>query len=230
MKALVIAIDGPAGAGKSTVSKLIANRLNLRYLDTGAMYRCVALRAQHEGVSADDGMGIAAVAAKCDIRFEAGSPQRVLLNGEDVTEAIRTLEIGELASALSIHSEVRRILVSQQQAFIAEGGYVLEGRDATTVIAPNADVKVFLTASLDERARRRALELESKGQVSDHEQVKEAVAARDHRDTTRADSPLQKSPDAVLIDSFGLTPDQVVDEILRHLPVNACKPAPVAEN
>lgn len=218
MKGPVIAIDGPAGAGKSTVSKLISSRLGLRYLDTGAMYRAIAVQAQREGVSVDDSAAIASIASRSEISFEPGNPQRVLLNGEDLTADIRTLEIGELASALSVHGEVRKILVRQQQSIIAGGGYVLEGRDATTVIAPNADLKIYLTASLDERSRRRSLELAEKGQPSNFAAIKEAVASRDERDSNRADSPLQIAQDAVVIDSLGLTPDQVVDEILKHLP------------
>jgi len=218
VKGPVIAIDGPAGAGKSTVSKLISSRLGLRYLDTGAMYRAIAVQAQREGVSVDDSAAIASIASRSEISFEPGNPQRVLLNGEDLTADIRTLEIGELASALSVHGEVRKILVRQQQSIIAGGGYVLEGRDATTVIAPNADLKIYLTASLDERSRRRSLELAEKGQPSNFAAIKEAVASRDERDSNRADSPLQIAQDAVVIDSLGLTPDQVVDEILKHLP------------
>lgn len=218
MKGPVIAIDGPAGAGKSTVSKLISSRLGLRYLDTGAMYRAIAVQAQREGVSVHDSAAIASIASRSEISFEPGNPQRVLLNGEDLTDNIRTLEIGELASALSVHGEVRKILVRQQQSIIAGGGYVLEGRDATTVIAPNADLKIYLTASLDERSRRRSLELAEKGHPNNIAAIREAVASRDERDSNRADSPLQIAPDAVVIDSLGLTPDQVVDKILKHLP------------
>jgi cytidylate kinase len=218
MTNLVIAIDGPAGAGKSTVSKLLAKRLGIAYLDTGAMYRALALMAKREGISPQDADGATAVARRCQVTFRAGDPQQVLLNGEDVTDQIRTLEMGELASAISTHSEVRRLLVAQQQAILKDGSYVLEGRDATTVIAPEAQLKVFLTASLEERAKRRAKELESKGLPANYSDVAMAVAERDHRDYTREDSPLQVAPDAVVVETYGLSPEEVVETILKHLP------------
>ena len=160
MSDLVIAIDGPAGAGKSTVAKMLARNLGLTYLDTGAMYRALALKAQRSGLKAGDGEAAAHLCRGCDISFGIGDPQAVYLDGEDVTHAIRQPDIGELASALSVFPPVRRVLVHRQRAIIEKGGVVLEGRDATTVIAPNAQVKVYLTASLEERAKRRLLELE----------------------------------------------------------------------
>lgn len=167
MSKLVIAIDGPAGAGKSTVAKLLAKELGLSYLDTGAMYRALALKAQRNGLGPNDGEAAGALGEQTEIGFGLGEPQPVLLDGEDVTAAIRTLQIGELASALSAHTPVRRVLAKRQQEMVAEGGYTLEGRDVTTVIAPNAQVRVFLTATLEERARRRHEELLSKGHQSD---------------------------------------------------------------
>jgi len=194
MGKLVIAIDGPAGAGKSTVAKALAKELGLKYLDTGAMYRALALAASRQGLGASDGDRAAALAQQVEISFGEGNPPPVLLDGEDVSGLIRTPEIGELASALSTHSGVRQALVARQQAMVAEGGYTLEGRDVTTVVAPNAQVKVYLTASLEERAKRRHLELGEK--APDYEEMRKQIQTRDTRDITREDSPLTVAPGA----------------------------------
>lgn len=214
----VIAIDGPAGAGKSTVAKRLAAELAIRYLDTGAMYRAIALKAQRAGLGPDDGEAAAAMMSGTEIGFGPGDPQRVFLDGEDVTEAVRTLEIGELASALSAHSELRRRMVERQQAIVAEGGCTLEGRDATTVIAPQADVKVYLTASLEERARRRTVELEQRGLDGDYGEVRKQIQSRDHRDITREDSPLTVAPGATIVETGGRTIDEVVAAIRALIP------------
>jgi cytidylate kinase len=212
-RGIVIAIDGPAGAGKSTVSKMLARDLGLQYLDTGAMYRALALKAFLHGIDSKDGDRIAELMERTEITFGAGDPQHVFLDGEDVTSRIRTLEVGELASKVSTHQPVRAALVRRQQEMVREGNMVLEGRDATTVIAPDADVKVYLTASLEERAKRRSLELGHKGMVGDFENVRSQIVARDHRDITRQDSPLKVAEDALLIESGGLTPEQVVERV-----------------
>lgn len=214
MSRCVIAIDGPAGAGKSTVARSVARALSLSYLDTGAMYRCLALKAFRAGFGPDDGEAVGRMGESTEISFAVGDPQPVFLDGEDVTSQIRTPEIGELASALSAHTPVRRVLVKRQQALIAQGGFTLEGRDATTVIAPGADLKVFMTASLDERASRRTRELAQRGLPAEFEVVRAAIGERDERDTTRADSPLRIADDAVVVDTEGLSIDQVVASVL----------------
>ncbi len=214
MRRLVIAIDGPAGAGKSTVAKALALDLGLNYLDTGAMYRCVALKSQRAGLGPDDGERAASLCAGIDIHFGSGQPQQVLMDGEDVTAAIRTLEIGELASALSAHPSVRRLLVTRQQALVREGGYTLEGRDVTTVVAPEADVKVYLTASLEERAKRRSVEMG----VEDYGRVRKEMQVRDNRDITRDDSPLSVAEGATVIESGGLTIAQVIERVKALIP------------
>jgi len=216
-KGLVIAIDGPAGAGKSTVAKILAKRLNLHYLDTGAMYRVLALKATRAGLKGDQGAAAAELFGNSKIEFADGDPQRVLLDGEDITSTIRTPEIAELASALSTHSSVRQIMVAMQQRLIAQGGFTLEGRDTTTVVAPDADLKVFLTASLEERTRRRHKELVQAGSDVELAELTRQISERDHRDYTRDESPLTKSPDAFCVESFGITPDEVAEKIIAHL-------------
>ncbi|MGH2839794.1 MAG: (d)CMP kinase [Solirubrobacteraceae bacterium] len=192
---MLIAIDGPAGAGKSTVARAVADALGFTYLDSGAMYRCVAL-AELRG--APDPLDCA-----------IGLGGRVMLDGEDVTEAIRAPQVSERASQVAARPEVREALVEKQRALIASGDYVAEGRDIGTVVAPGAELKVFLTASPQERARRRAAEL-----GADAEQVLADQAQRDERDETREHSPLQAASDAVPIDTTGLSVDEVAGRIV----------------
>lgn len=218
MSEIVIAIDGPAGAGKSTVAKMLAKRLGLRYLDTGAMYRALALKACRRGMGPEDGDAAAALGDDTAITFGSGEPQRVILDGEDVTSEIRTLEIGELASALSANSNVRRVLVERQKRMVAEGGVTLEGRDVTTVVAPQATVRVYLTASLEERAKRRHLELEEKGGTPAYGDVRQQMESRDHRDITRADSPLTVADGVHVIETAGLSPEEVTERIMAFVP------------
>ncbi|MCE9558720.1 MAG: (d)CMP kinase [Armatimonadetes bacterium] len=212
---IVIAIDGPAGAGKSTVAKILAARLGLRYLDTGAMYRAIALKATRAGLGPSQGDEAALLAQ--DAKIEFGEGAQVLLNGEDVTDAIRTPEMGDLASALSAHSAVRAVLANRQKAIVAAGGYTLEGRDTTTVVAPDATLKIFLTASLEERSQRRLKELQERGIELDAQELAKQISDRDHRDYTRADSPLTRDPSAIVIETYGKTVEQVADEIISHL-------------
>lgn len=193
---MLIAIDGPAGAGKSTVARAVAGALGFTYLDTGAMYRCVAL-AELRG-AADPTAGTIAVGP------------RITLDGEDVTDAIRTAEVSGMASEVAVRPEVRTALVSKQRELIAAGDYVAEGRDIGTVVAPDAELKVFLTASPEERARRRAAEL-----GLGLEEVLADQRARDDRDATREHSPLAAADDAVAVDTTGLDVDAVVARIVE---------------
>lgn len=215
---LVIAIDGPAGAGKSTVSKLISQKTGLPLLDTGAMYRCVALTCVEQEVDFENEQLCQEIAEKIEISFEAGSPQKVFANGREVTDAIRTPETSQAASKVSVISGVRRALVAKQKEFVNRGGLVLEGRDVTTVVAPNAQVKVFLTASIEERARRRWLELKQKGSELSLNYIVHEVIERDYRDYTRDDSPLCLAETAVIVESFGRTPEEIADQIIALAP------------
>ena len=212
---LVIALDGPAGAGKSTVAKMAALELGLTLLDTGAMYRCVGLACLRADIALEDPRETAELAEALGVSFLPGEPQRVFMNGEDVTEAIRTPEVSQAASIVSTHSAVRRDLVRRQKELVSKGGCILEGRDTTTVVAPNAPVKVFLTASVEERARRRWLELMDKGGSQSLQEVVLDVISRDHRDYTRSDSPLQLGEDVTLVETFSLTPQEVAERIVQ---------------
>ena len=196
---MVIAIDGPAGAGKSTVARAVAAQLGFAYLDTGAMYRCVALAASRTGRPPEQ------VARESRISLSG----RILLDGRDVTEAIRTPEVSQEASRISTDPAVREALVAQQQELLREGDWVAEGRDIGTVVAPHAGVKVFLTADPEERARRRARELHADESTVLHEQRR-----RDEQDATRAVSPLVQAPDAIALDTTGLSLDEVVERVL----------------
>jgi cytidylate kinase len=213
---LIIAIDGPAGAGKSTAARCAAQRLGYRYLDTGAMYRTVALKALREGMDLADqeALGRAAEDAKIDLRTEADTT-RVWLDGVEVTSEIRNPAVTEAASRVSVVPRVRQAMVRQQRRWGEQGGVVMEGRDIGTVVFPEADVKIFLDASPAERARRRAAELALQGIPLSTERVRQELAARDARDAARPASPLVRAPDAVLVETDGLSPDAVVELILQ---------------
>ncbi len=211
---IVIAIDGPAGAGKSTVARRVAARLGFVYVDTGAMYRAVGLWAMRAGVKLDDVHKLEQLAAAARIEFEAGST-RVFLNGEDVTEAIRTPEVASAASKISVYGGVRRALVAEQRRLARDASVVMEGRDIGTVVFPEADVKIFLDAAPQTRAERRLRELRERGRQPVAEQVIAEMEERDQRDRSRAEAPLLQAPDAVYLDTTALSIEEVVEAVLR---------------
>ena len=210
-----IGIDGPAGAGKSTIAKKVALRKGYIYVDTGAMYRAMALYMLEKKVNLDDAEAIAENCEDADISisYENGV-QCVYLNGKNVNDMIRTPEVSAAASKTSVVKRVREKLVSLQQALAEKSSVVMDGRDICTKVLPGADVKVYLTASVDVRARRRYDELCAKGESCDLEEIKKDIADRDQRDMTREESPLVKAEDAVEIDSSEMTIDEVADKIL----------------
>jgi cytidylate kinase len=215
MKPLVIAIDGPAGAGKSTVARGLAERLGLLYVDSGATYRAAALKALKAGVSPDDEPAVVELVASAIIQFVAGdSGPRVLLDGDDVTAAIRSPEVSLAASKVSRYPAVRQKMISLQRSLARGRGVVMEGRDIGTVVFPEASLKVFLTAASEERARRRLEDDQQRGQVVSLEQTIAAIEQRDQLDRGRELSPLVAAPDAVEVDSTNLSADQVVERIL----------------
>jgi len=202
----IIAVDGPAGAGKSTVSKIVASKLGYTYIDTGAMYRAVALKSSR---STEDLADIVE-----DINIELDDRARVFLDGADVTKEIRTPEISKLASDVSKFPFVRKKLTELQRKMATRGSVIMDGRDIGTQVLPNADLKIFLTASLEERAHRRFEELQAKGQEVNFDAIKKEIALRDKQDSEREIAPLKKAVDAILIDSTNLTIDEVAGKIL----------------
>ncbi|MEL6545584.1 MAG: (d)CMP kinase [Myxococcota bacterium] len=216
MTALIVAIDGPAGAGKSTVARRVAQRLNLRLVDTGAIYRSVAVLAERQRVSDEDEAKLAELARDLQIDFVL-TPEhnQVWLNGEEVTSLIRTPEISMRASKISRHPSVRDALLELQRAFAKRDGAVLEGRDIGTVVLPDAPIKFFLDASPEERARRRHEELCASGIDSSFEEVLREVEQRDAQDRNRSVAPLKPADDAQVLDSTELSVDEVVERIVR---------------
>lgn len=231
----IVTIDGPAGAGKSTVSRALAERLGFVYLDTGAIYRTVALAAQEAGLAASIDAAAAPEAVEAGVREAlrriaaglaiefAGAGRRVLLAGRDVSEAIRHPEVGSRASKVSALPEVRAELLGLQRRLGAAGGIVAEGRDIGTVVFPDAEVKIFLTATPAERARRRVGDLRARGIEADEAAVRDEIEARDRRDSGRAVAPLACPPGALVIDSTAMSADAVIARMVDA--VTACKPA-----
>ncbi|HYC54961.1 MAG TPA: (d)CMP kinase [Candidatus Binatia bacterium] len=216
-RGFLIALDGPAGAGKSTTAQRVADLLGFGYLDSGALYRCVAVAALHEGVALDDDAALGELVGRLKVEpIERG--RRFLLNGRDVTDAIRTPEVSQAASKSSACPTVRRVLVDWQRNAAHPPGTVVEGRDIGTVIFPDADLKVFLDADPQERARRRSLELtEKRSGDAGAATVAREMAERDRRDSTRAVAPLAAAPDAVVLDTTDLDLEQVVAKILAEV-------------
>jgi cytidylate kinase len=217
---MIIAIDGPSGAGKSTLGKMLAKKLDLLYLDTGAMYRAVALAVLRRGVSLDDESEIGKIAETAEINL-VGKPDElsVVLDGSDITKEIRTPEVGEAASKVSTISEVRRIMVEHQRTIgnSALHGCVLEGRDIGSVVFPDADVKFFLTARPEARAMRRFNEDAARGRVTTYEQTLTEINERDQRDVSRHDSPLTIAENAIVIDTSELDLTEVFDQMVEHI-------------
>lgn len=211
-KKLIIAIDGPAGSGKSTAARLLAKRLGYKYIDTGAMYRAVACKLQEKNVNINDSEKVAKICRSAQIELhQRPDGMRVILDGHDVTDSIREHAISALASTISAQPLVRQCLVELQQKMGRSGGAVLEGRDIGTVVFPDAHVKFFLDASAQERARRRHRELADRGELVEYEQVLEDVLNRDRNDSRRTVAPLRRADDAILVDTTRIDQDAVVD-------------------
>ncbi|MBJ6800401.1 (d)CMP kinase [Geomonas propionica] len=208
---VIVAIDGPSGAGKSSLTKLLAQRLGYIHIDTGAMFRAVALMSKRAGIASDDDAGLAELCRGLEVNFvRDGDSCRVLANGEDVSREIRTEEIGLLTSAISARKPVREALLTMQRAMGAKGGVILEGRDIGTVVFPDAEVKFFLSASAEERGRRRYLELAARGDQATLEETIAKVIQRDQQDEGREHAPLRQAEDALAIDSTTLSIDEVL--------------------
>ena len=210
-----VAIDGPAGAGKSTIAKRVAKERDFIYIDTGAMFRAMAIHFLRCGIAADDHEKISNAVKDVSVTISyVNGEQQVFLNGENVTGQLRTEEVGNMASASSVVGDVRKKLLELQRNLAASANVVMDGRDIGTVVLPNADVKVYLTASVEVRAQRRYKELIEKGQTADLEKIKKDIEERDYRDMNREIAPLRQAEDAVLVDSSSMTIDENVQAIL----------------
>lgn len=217
--ASVITIDGPSGSGKGTVSRLLAQQLGWSILDSGAIYRVLALAAMHHNIAADDDEALMPLAAHLDVQFVIDDPAenaRIILEGEDVTNAIRTEEVGGVASQVASLPRVREALLRRQRAFKQDPGLVADGRDMGTVVFPSAEVKIFLTASVEQRAQRRYKELKEKGEDVTIPRLLAAIKARDERDTNRTVAPLKPAEDALILDSTVMNINQVLDKVLEY--------------
>lgn len=218
MKTLIIAVDGPAGSGKSTVSRLLAKRLGILYLDTGAMYRAAALQAQRIGMDLTDGPRLHKMCLELDLRFMPdGENQKILMGNEDITSAIRSPEMDMLASRISAVREVRDAMTMLQRRIGMTGSLVAEGRDMGTVVFPDAGYKFFITASVPERARRRYLERVGRGESISIEKVEEDLRKRDAQDSGRDIAPLRPAGDAEIIDTTGIGIEQVIEGLLKKI-------------
>jgi cytidylate kinase len=211
MKRLIVAIDGPSGAGKGTVARALAQALGYRHIDTGAMYRAVGWKAHHDGIALNDEDAVARLARSADLTVEGGV---VAIDGHDVTSAIRTPAVDKIASTVARLPRVREVLVARQREMGVPGGVVMEGRDIGSVVFPGADVKIYLDASAEERARRRAHDAAHAGSQAGQAAVAEAIQARDLSDKTRAASPLALAPGAEHIDTTGMPIEAVVDRVI----------------
>lgn len=219
MQASVITIDGPSGSGKGTVSRLLAQQLGWHILDSGAIYRVLALAALHHNIDAADEEALIPLAAHLDVQFEIedpAKPAKIILEGEDVTHSIRNEEVGGVASQVASLPRVREALLRRQRAFKQEPGLVADGRDMGTVVFPSAEVKIFLTASAEERANRRYKELKAKGEDVTIPRLLQAIQERDERDMNRTVAPLKPAEDALTLDSTALDAGQVLDKVLEY--------------
>ncbi|MGR8825346.1 (d)CMP kinase [Leuconostoc mesenteroides] len=216
-----VAIDGPASAGKSTIAKILATKLNYVYVDTGAMYRTITLAAKKNGIAYNDEEKIKNLLSQTEIRFEPSTPvQRVFLNDTDVTEEIRSAEVTNNVSVVASLADVRSNLVNRQREIANNNSVIMDGRDIGTTVLPEADVKIFLVASVDERAQRRYKENVAKGMTTDLETLKREIEARDYKDSHRQISPLTQAKDAILVDTTGQSIDDVVAKIANIIENN----------
>ena len=215
-RSITIAIDGPASSGKGTVARTVARRLNYAYIDTGAMYRSVALAAQRRGLDLAHADELGQLTTTLEFQFRwSDSGLRIIVNGEDWSDAIRTETVGKGASDVAVHAPVRAALLERQRALAREGGIVMDGRDIGSVVLPDADLKIFLDASVDERARRRHAELVARGLDVSLDTIRNEVSERDHQDRTRAEAPLIQTEDAVYLDTTAMSAEASAEQIVQ---------------